>query len=298
MLKDIYGRVVNSLRIAVTQRCNLNCFYCHGEGEKEIANEINEISAERIVEIATAFYELGVKKLKITGGEPLLRTDICEIISSLPEFDEVSMTTNGTLLSKKALDLKESGLDRVNVSLDTLNADKFDRITGGGKLESVLEGLESAVDAELTPIKLNMVLMKGLNENEVFEMLKFANSFNKGETKVILQLIELIPNSKTARFYLNPEVFEEHFAKIAKAVKIRDMHRRKQFLTPFGVVEIVKPLDNSEFCRHCNRIRVTSDGKIKLCLMSDAAIDVSKLHGKELKRVIAEAVKLRKPFFT
>ncbi|MEM0088490.1 MAG: GTP 3',8-cyclase MoaA [Archaeoglobaceae archaeon] len=294
MLEDLYGRVVTNLRIAVTQRCNLDCIYCHREGEESSGKEI---SAERIVEIAKAFHELGVRKLKITGGEPLLRKDICDIISSLPEFDEISMTTNGTLLSKRAIELKESGLDRVNVSLDTLDAKKFQYITRKGDIKAVLEGIESAVEAKLTPLKLNMVLMRGINEDEVFKMLEFANSFNRNKTKVILQLIELIPNSKTAQFYLNPEIFEGEFAKIAKAVKIRDMHRRKQFITPFGTVEIVKPLDNSEFCKHCNRIRITSDGKIKLCLMSNKAIDVSELHGEELKRAIVEAVKLRRPFF-
>lgn len=295
MLRDLCGRVITNLRIAVTQKCNLNCIYCHREGEKEVKGEM---SVDRISEIANAFYELGVKKVKITGGEPLLRKDICEIISSLPDFDEISLTTNGVLLKEKAKELKESGLDRVNISLDTLDADKFHSLTGGGKLESVIEGLKSAVEAKLTPVKLNMVLMKGINEIEVFEMLRFANSFNKRGTRVILQLIELIPNSKTLNFYLNPEIFEKQFEKIAKGVKIRDMQRRKQFFTPLGIVEIVKPLDNSEFCRHCNRIRVTSDGKIKLCLMKDVAIDVSELHGEELKKAIIEAVKLRKPFFT
>lgn len=294
MLQDLFGRTITNLRITVTQRCNLNCLYCHREGEK---NHGDEISAERVVEIANAFYELGVKKLKITGGEPLLRRDICDIISSLPEFEEISLTTNGTLLSRRASELKESGLDRVNVSLDTLDAKKFRYLTGG-ELKAVIEGINSAIEANLTPLKLNMVLMKDFNEKEVFDMLKFANSFNRVDTKVILQLIELIPNSKTFKYYLNPEIFEKQFAKIAKVVKIRDMHRRKQFITPLGVVEIVKPLDNSEFCKHCNRIRVTSDGKLRLCLMNDTTIDISGLHGEELKRAIVEAVKLRRPFFT
>jgi len=295
MLRDLYGRVVTNLRISVTQRCNLNCIYCHREGEKECAKEL---SAEKIAEIANAFYELGVKKIKITGGEPLLRKDICEIISMLPEFDEISLTTNGTLLSEKAYDLREAGLDRVNVSLDTLNSEKFSLITGSDKLESVLEGIRSAVEANLTPLKLNMVLLKGINDEEVFDVLSFANSFNKDDVKVILQLIELIPNEKTRKFYLNPEIFEEIFSRTAKIVKIRDMHRRRQFFTPFGVVEIVKPLDNTEFCRHCNRIRVTSDGKIKLCLLRDEFIDISNLSGEELKKGIVKAVEMRKPFFT
>uniref|UniRef100_A0A7J2TJB2 Probable GTP 3',8-cyclase n=1 Tax=Archaeoglobus fulgidus TaxID=2234 RepID=A0A7J2TJB2_ARCFL len=295
MLRDLYGRYVTNLRISVTQKCNLNCIYCHREGEEESSEEM---SAERIAEIARAFYELGVKKVKITGGEPLLRKDICDIVSMLPEFDEISLTTNGTLLKDKAWDLKESGLDRVNISLDTLNPEKFRFVTGSDKLEAVLEGISSAVEANLTPVKLNMVLLKGINDGEVFKMLSFANSFNGKDVKVILQLIELIPNEKTKNFYLNPEIFERKFAEMAKVVKIRDMHKRKQFLTPFGVVEIVRPIDNSEFCRHCNRIRVTSDGKIKPCLMRNESLDISKLRGEELKGEIIKAVGMRKPFFT
>ncbi|MCS7130866.1 MAG: GTP 3',8-cyclase MoaA [Archaeoglobaceae archaeon] len=294
MLTDPFGRTVKNLRISVTNRCNLNCIYCHREGE---SNPGKEMSAERIAEIAKAFYDLGVKKLKLTGGEPLLREDICEIISMMPNFEEISLTTNGTLLKDLAFDLKESGLDRVNISLDTLNADIYSYLTGGGKLQNVLEGIRCAVEANLTPIKLNMVLMKNLNEFEVFKMLNFTNSFNKEKTNVILQLIELIPNTKTKDLYLDPEIFEEEFAKIAMAVKIRDMHKRKQFFTSLGIVEIVKPLDNTEFCMHCNRIRVTSDGKIKLCLMNKETVDISNLSGNELKKAIFEAIRLRKPFF-
>ncbi|TDA29410.1 MAG: GTP 3',8-cyclase MoaA [Archaeoglobi archaeon] len=294
MLTDPFGRTIKNLRIAVTSRCNLNCIYCHREGED---NPGDEMSAERIAEIANAFHELGVKKLKLTGGEPLLRRDICDIISSMPDFEEISLTTNGIFLKDLAFDLKASGLDRVNVSLDTLNAETFRFITGGGDLNRVIEGLRTAVEAELTPIKLNMVLMKGINESEVRKMLEFANSFNKKGTNVILQLIELIPNSATERFYLDPTIFEEEFARIANAIKIRDMHRRKQFVTPFGVVEIVKPLDNTDFCMHCNRIRITSDGKIKLCLMTNETVDLSGLSGEELKKAISEAVRRRRPFF-
>lgn len=294
MLEDRFGRTVRNLRIAVTNRCNLNCIYCHHEGE---SNPGKEMGAERIAEIAKAFFDLGVKKLKLTGGEPLLRRDICEIISMMPEFEEISLTTNGILLRDLAFDLKESGLDRVNISLDTLNPEIFKFITKGGDLKRVLEGIRSAVEADLTPIKLNMVLMKGLNDLEVFKMLEFTNSFNRDRINVILQLIELIPNSFTKNLYVDPEIFEREFAKIATTVKIRDLHKRKQFFTSLGVVEIVKPLDNTEFCMHCNRIRVTSDGKIKLCLLSDETFDLSEFHGEELKKAIVEIIKLRKPFF-
>ena len=143
MLKDEYGRVVTNLRIAVTKKCNLRCFYCHKEGE---SNPGEEISAERIVEIARAFKELGVRKLKITGGEPLLRKDLPDIILNLPEFEEISMTTNGILLEKYAEELRECGLSRVNVSLDTLDAEKYRWITGGGEVQKVIDGIEKACE--------------------------------------------------------------------------------------------------------------------------------------------------------
>lgn len=294
MLKDSFGRTVSNLRIAVTNRCNLSCIYCHREGE---INPRSEISAEKIAEISKAFYELGIRKVKLTGGEPLLRRDICEIISMMPKFEEISLTTNGVFLEDFAYDLKDSGLNRVNISLDTLNPEIFKFITGSDDFDKVIGGINTAVDANLTPVKLNMVLMKGLNDSEVQRMLKFTNSFNKEKINVILQLIELITNSKTKNLYIDPVIFEEGLSKIATAIKIRDMQRRKQFFTPLGVVEIVKPLDNTEFCMHCNRIRITSDGKIKLCLMSDEVVDISNLSGNELKKAIIEALKLKKPFF-
>lgn len=294
MLRDLYGRVVTNLRIAVTNRCNLNCFYCHREGEKTSSGEI---SAERIIEIAKAFQELGVRKLKITGGEPLLRKDLCEIIRNLPEFEEISMTTNGILLEKYAEELKESGLDRVNISLDTLNAEKYRWITGGGDIRRVLNGLFKAVEVGLTPVKVNMVVMKGVNEDEVNEMLEFTNSFNGKDVKVILQLIELVPFPGFENYFFDISSLEDSFAKIALQKRVRAMHRRIQYVTPKGVVEFVKPMDNTAFCMHCNRMRVTSDGKLKPCLLRDLSIQVDGLHGEELKRAIVEAVRMREPYF-
>ncbi len=293
MLVDNYGRVVTNLRIAVTNRCNLRCIYCHREGEK---NPGCEMPAERIVEIARAFRDLGVRKVKLTGGEPLLRDDLCEILLAMPDFEEVSMTTNGTLLADVAHELRECGLDRVNVSLDTLSGEKYEFITGGGRLEDVIAGIEAACDAELTPVKLNVVVMKGINDAEIDDLLAFANSFNRDGVKVILQLIELVPVGGMEKYYCDISKLEGKFASMAYDVKVRAMHRRKQYWTPKGVVEFVKPLDNSEFCRHCNRMRVTSDGKLKLCLLRDDVVDVDGLHGEELKEAIRKAVKMRRPF--
>lgn len=288
MLIDPYGRTISNLRIAVTNRCNLRCIYCHREGE----SGGGELPAERIAEIAEAFLNLGVRKVKITGGEPLLRDDICDIVAMLEGFDEVSMTTNGTMLAEKAYELKESGLRRVNISLDTLNAEKYEFITGSDALEDVIAGVEAARDAGLEPIKLNMVVMKGVNEDEVDELLNFAKSVG-----AILQLIELVPVGKMKDYYFNISRIEEKYALAAYEVRVRAMHRRRQYVTPRGVIEFVKPLDNSEFCLHCNRIRVTSDGKVKPCLLSDAALNLEGLRGDELVEAIKRAVSMRRPRF-
>ncbi len=292
VLVDNYGRVVRNIRISVTNRCNLRCFYCHREGVK---GSEKEISGERIAEIAWAFYKCGVRKVKLTGGEPLLRKDIPEIIQNLPPFREVSMTTNGILLADKAYELKECGLDRVNVSLDTLDAEKYRKITGGD-VSKVTDGIHAACDAGLTPIKVNMILMKGINEDEIREVLDFTNSFNKGGVRAILQLIELLPLHGLEKYYIDISKFEKEFSLMAFKVKLRSMHRRKQYWTPIGVVEFVKPVHNPEFCMNCDRIRVTSDGKIKLCLLRDDVVCIDGKHGAELIDAIKHAVKLREPY--
>lgn len=294
MLRDRYGRVVTNLRIAVTHRCNLRCFYCHEEGER---NPGEEMPAERIVEIARAFHKLGVKKLKITGGEPLLRKDILDIIQEMPAFDEISMTTNGILLDKYAEELKECGLSRVNVSLDTMDAEKYRFITRVGDVEKVISGIAKACEVGLTPVKVNTIVMKGINENEVDELLRFTNSFNGRETKAILQLIELIPYGDLKKYYYDISLLEDKYARIATQKRIRAMHRRVQYFTPEGVVEFVKPLDNTEFCMHCNRMRVTSDGKLKPCLLRDYTVSIDGKHGKELEEAIIKTVREREPFF-
>ncbi len=293
MLGDCYGRIVTNLRIVVTSRCNLRCFYCHKEGD----DSRGEMSAERIVEIADAFRKLGVRKIKLTGGEPLLRDDIADVISQLPKFDEISMTTNGTLLADRAYELKECGLDRVNVSLDTLDAEKYRWITGGGDLQDVINGIVAACDAGLTPVKINTIVMRGVNDAEINELLRFANSFNTDRVRAILQIIELIPSGDLHKYYYDITRLEKEFAKRAWSVRVRAMHRRKQYWLNDGVIEFVKPLDNSEFCMHCNRMRVTADGRLKLCLLSDETVEISGLHGEDLIEAIKKAVKLRKPYF-
>jgi cyclic pyranopterin phosphate synthase len=295
MLRDRFDRTITNLRISVTDRCNLNCFYCHKEGF--LSQKCDELSPEEISTIANAFKELGVKKVKITGGEPLLRRDITDIIEMMPRFDEISMTTNGVLLENYAVELKEGGLTRVNVSIDSLKPEKFKGLTGG-ELERVLAGLEAAIEARLTPVKVNMVLMNGINVDEVEEMIEYLSRYNRGGINVILQLIELLKLPGLENYWFDISRIENRISAIAKSVKVRKMHGRRQYFIENGAVEFVRPMDNTEFCFNCNRIRVTCDGKIKPCLLrNDNLIDVRGLEGEELKKKIIEAVCLREPFF-
>jgi cyclic pyranopterin phosphate synthase len=295
MLIDRFNRRITNLRISVTDKCNLRCFYCHKEGQ--FSNTGVEMTPEEIKEIALVFRELGVKKVKITGGEPLLRRDIVEIISLMPSFEEISMTTNGILLEKYAQELKESGLSRVNISLDTLSPETYRKLTGGN-IEEVVKGLDSAVNAGLTPVKLNMVVMNGINHNEVEEMIEFISKYNSNGIKVILQVIELLKLPELEKYYYDIGSIEEIISAQANGFRVRSMHHRKQYFLNSSAVEFVRPIDNTEFCYNCNRIRITTDGKIKPCLLrDDNLVDIKGLKGDELKKKIFEAIGLRKPYF-
>jgi cyclic pyranopterin phosphate synthase len=258
---------------------------------------------ERIVRVVAAF---NIGKVKLTGGEPLLRNDIVEIvrrIGSIPKVSEISMTTNGTLLGKVARHLKEAGLSRVNVSLDTLKPDTYRSITGVDALENVFEGIQEAHAVGLSPLKVNMVLLRGINEHEVWNMIHFSR-----EGGLILQLIEL-ESAYEDRFYRryhhDMAEIENQLERQVEKIIIREMHHRKQyFLTDGARVEIVKPMHNTEFCRYCNRMRVTSDGRFKPCLFrSDNLVDFlgplrNSVSDAHLADLFSKAVDRRKPFFS
>ncbi len=302
MLVDGYGRPLTSARISITHRCNLSCVYCHKEGVTGMPRE--EMTPEEITRVVSLLANHGVSKVKLTGGEPLVRRDVGEIVSGIAGIDgmmEVSMTTNGVYLSKYARDLKKAGLRRVNVSLDTLRGDLFAQLTKGGELENVLRGIESALEAGLKPVKLNMVVMKDINEREINEMLEFSS-----RDGVILQLIELMQTGNgfyREHFYDLDEV-EEGFEKMARGVITRKfMQGRKKYLLNGAQVEVVKPMHNTEFCSNCTRLRVTADGKFKPCLMRrDNLVDfLSAMRGgasdDELAKLLRDAMHLREPFF-
>ncbi len=290
MLVDTYGRKVSNLRVSLTQRCNLACIYCHAEGEK---TPTREIPSDQIAEILHTAGRLGIRKVKFTGGEPLLRKDVCEIIASVPPGIESSMTTNGILLADLAHDLKQAGLSRVNVSLDTLDPERYAHITGKDHLPDVLAGIDAAIREGLTPVKLNMVLLKEINEDEIPGFLRFIRDRNH----VILQLIELLEFNNCA-LHADLEPVEEELKSHSERIHTRRMQHRRKYCVEGAEVEVVRPLHNTEFCAFCNRLRVTSDGKLKPCLLrTDNHLDISDKRGADLEEAFYEAVQKRAPFF-
>jgi cyclic pyranopterin phosphate synthase len=258
---------------------------------------------QKIVDLAASF---GVTRVKLTGGEPLIRRDILDIVRKVrdtPRIKEVSMTTNGVLLGTYAKPLREAGLARVNVSLDTLKPERFARITGLDSLEDVISGTKEATKQGLHPVKVNMVLLKALNQDETADMIAFAK-----ENGLILQIIELESPSEdtlSKEYHVDLGEVERILKNTADKVTVRRMHhRRKYHLQNGGEVEIVKPMHNTEFCQYCNRMRVTSDGKLKPCLFrNDNLVDLvgpmRRGASKEtLRGLFLEAVRRREPYFT
>lgn len=270
VLKDYCGRPLLNLRIAITGKCNLKCSYCHGEGEEKPEKKNGkEMTKREITHIAKIAVGLGISRIKLTGGEPLARSDTAEIvreISLIPGLTEISMTTNGTLLAPIARKLHSNGLTRVNISLPTLDERLYNELTGG-KLQDVLMGIRAAVDVGFVPVKLNMLLLKGMNEKDVPEMIEFA-----AHSGTILQLIELENINMTAEYYLEKhKALDEYETSLKqKALKVETrqyMQNRHVYHLPNAKVEVIRPIENTEFCLHCTRIRLTSDGKLKPCLM-------------------------------
>lgn len=305
VIKDNFDRPILSLRITITNRCNVNCIYCHHDGMR---SSKNEMTPEEIYKISQIAKRIGVRKMRLSGGEPLVRKDIVEIVSKINSvgFKDISMTTNGIFLEKYAKDLKEAGLDRVNVSLDTLNPETYEFITTKDYLESAKKGILKSVEVGLYPVKINMVIMKGINEHEVKDMFKFCK-----ENNMVLQLIELIESENcdddkfSAEYHYKLDMLEERLADIADDVKEREfMQGRKKYYINGGEIEVVKPVDNAKFCANCTRLRVTPDGKIKPCLLrNDNLVDIiSHIRNNEsdekLEEIFLKGIDKREPFNT
>jgi cyclic pyranopterin phosphate synthase len=322
MLKDPCGRPVTNLRISVTRECNQRCIYCHREGEGAGAGDL--LTRDEIVRLARVASSLGIVKAKITGGEPLARPDLPDIIAGIaPFFKDVSLTTNGTLLAPLAARLKEAGLHRVNVSLDSVDPATYSRMTGTDRLAEAVEGVRSARRAGLSPVKLNMVVVRDQNESQIPQMMRFAASEG-----AVLQLIEL----EAPKGRLPGEWFSAHHADLAEVelelsrraarTTTRNMHHRRKYLVPLEPfmslnvngrrqdsgtaveAEIVRPVHNSEFCQNCNRLRLSSDGRLVPCLFrADRGVDVAGpmrrgAPDRELCALFEKAVSRREPYWT
>ena len=273
MLTDQFGRNIEYLRLSVTDRCDLRCTYCIPKGYKDFQEPAESLTFPEIERVIRAFAELGTRRVRITGGEPLVRAELPKLITSLaqiPGIDDLSLSTNATRLTKYAVDLKQAGVSRINVSLDTLNPELFRQLTGG-KLEKVLAGLMAGKQAGFAPIKINMVVMRDCNDHEVEDMVAFCI-----EHDFTLRLIETMPLGNTGREATNRYIdlhevearlgqrYELLPAKMngggpARYVRIADTDLRIGFITPIS----------QHFCETCNRVRLSSDGTLYMCLGQD-----------------------------
>ena len=292
-LTDRFGRPITYLRISVTDRCNLRCVYCLPGAGVQWQPRANQLSAGEIARIAETAAQAGVKRVRLTGGEPLVRADILEIVArlaSIPGIEEVSLTTNAMLLERLAQPLAQAGLKRVNVSLDTLNADTFKRITRGGSIDRLWRGIAAAEDAGLTPLKLNTVVVKGVNADELPGLagLTIENPWH-------VRFIELMPVG-------NAQDWGDGFPALPdRYISVQEMQARlsdddpaagaglclqpvtgpigngpaRTFRIPgaLGTVGFISPL-GEHFCQNCNRLRLTADGSLRPCLLLDGEVNL------------------------
>ena len=302
-LKDHYRRTIDYMRISVTDRCNLRCMYCM-PAQGLVPMEHKEILRyEEMVRILTIAVRVGVKKVRITGGEPLVRKDIpslIKLIKGIEGIKDLSMTTNGILLERYADALVEAGLGRVNISLDSLKSDRYREITRGGDISAVLRGIEAAEKACLDPIKINMVPIRGINDDEIVD---FALMTLKSPYQI--RFIEFMPFGMPAAW--KPEKFisaGEIKAAVESIGPLTPVTMRKsgparyfRFNDAPGILGFISPLSN-HFCGECNRLRLTADGKLRPCLFSETEIDLrsalrSDASDAEIERLIRLSVEMK-----
>jgi len=305
VLVDKYGRPLTHLRISVTGRCNYMCFFCHREGEEMSSDEL---SAEEIALVCKVAHRLGIRFFKVTGGEPLLRDDLELIVQYLSRFEdvEISLVTNGYFLENRAKGLVEAGLDRINVSLHSLNEEVYRTITKVNGLKRVIEGIKNIASYGLK-IKLNTVILNGLNHDEYLKIINFASKI--GADVCFIELIPLgVGFEEYCKYHVSLTHIKNYLRKHCVEEYRRDLQNRPVYVLPTGIkVELVESYGNSEFCLKCRKIRLTHDGKLKPCLMRNDNT-ISLLHvirsnmtlpEKEevLTKLFIKANSLREPFF-
>lgn len=277
-MKDWLGREIEYLRLSVTQKCNLKCIYCRPSGNVGEENPCSGLTSDEIERIVTSMAKLGIKKVRVTGGEPLIRADVCDIISKISgisQIEDISMSTNGIHLDEMAERLKLAGLKRINISLDSLLKERFEFITGGGQLENTLKGIEKAVSVGLNPVKINTVLIKGVNDDEVDEFFHLAK-----ELPVEVRFIELMPvgsfgEQNRNKIVYNSDIIAGHPELQANPDGFLNGPAEIYTIDGYkGRIGFISPMSH-KFCESCNRIRLTCDGKIKLCLGNNGEFDIT-----------------------
>lgn len=275
-LKDSYGRAIRDLRVSLTDRCNFRCFYCLPHGEPPIAPKEQMLSYEEIEYICDIFVSLGIEKIRLTGGEPMMRRDIETIITKLsklkPSLLDLALTTNGYFLPGRAQGLKDAGLDRITISIDSLKPETFKRMTGVDVIDKVLEGIDAAKRAGLAPIKINAVIVRGYNETEVADFAEFARDHD-----VQMRFIEFMPLDSGHEWSKEMVVpGREILARIEERFSLAPLEAKRGSETSAryrfadnapGEIGIIAPV-TEPFCGACSRIRLTADGQIRTCLFS------------------------------
>ena len=299
-LSDSFQRPINYLRISVTDRCNLRCIYCMPEDGVPLITHDDILTYEEIHTVVEGAARLGITKVRITGGEPLVRADLSKLIEMLARIDtidDISLTTNGTLLARYAAEMKQAGLCRVNISLDTLQPDKFARITRHGNLDDVLQGIEAANRAGLSPVKINTVVMAGINDDELLDFA--AKTINEGWHVRFIELMPLAGEEITAAQFISVNEIKrrlETLGNLEPCLVSAGNGPAKYFRYPEadGTIGFITPV-SEHFCFQCNRLRLTADGRLRPCLLSDKEIDLRKplrssASPAELEELIKEAI--------
>jgi cyclic pyranopterin phosphate synthase len=307
---DAYDRPISYLRVSVTDRCNLRCVYCMPPEGVPWRPHADILRYEEIEIVVRAAAGLGVSKVRLTGGEPLVRPGVVELVRMLarvPGVDDLAMTTNGTLLARYAAELAAAGLQRVNVSLDTLRPQRFVRITRCGRLEDVLAGIEAARDAGLTPIKINVVVVRGLNDDEVVDLAR--QTVEAGWNVRFIELMPvgnggLIDENWRARVVTAAEIRREIEAALGPLEPARmsaggGPARYYRLPGASGTLGFITPI-SEHFCTRCNRLRLTADGRLRPCLLSEREIDLRTplrrgADAAQIKALILHAIECKPP---
>ncbi|MDG2091131.1 MAG: GTP 3',8-cyclase MoaA [Gammaproteobacteria bacterium] len=303
-LIDKHGRHIDYVRLSLTDRCDFRCVYCMAE-EMTFLPRKQILSLEEIYKVASAFTELGVNKIRLTGGEPLVRNNVMSLIQDigqLPGLDELLLTTNGSQLEKLSSPLRDAGVNRINISLDSLNAEKFKKMTRTGKLEQVLKGVETAVASGFDSIRLNTVVLRGINDDEIVDLLEYAMGLG-----ISIAYIEEMPlgnindHQREDTMFSNEEVMaiiSEHYALSPIEMITAGPSRYYQVEGSASKVGFISPVSHN-FCESCNRVRVTVEGRLLLCLGNEYSTDLRQLlrdqpeNSELLKQSIVEAMDIK-----